>query len=131
MSGRSTFGQFKDHPINSNEVSAYQVLSQILDGRSIIQTWWTLEPDEIKRRLVDTLNPSAFEHLVVSLLQLENPNEIWHQTGGAGDGGVDGIGSNEDGQIVGLMQAKLTARSAPELRAYTKIMSNGRQFGLD
>ena len=115
MFGRSMFGQFKDHPIDSNEVSAYQALSQILDGRSIIQTWWTLEPDEIKRRLVDTLNPSAFEHLVVSLLQLENPNEIWHQTGGPGDGGVDGIGSNEDGEIVGLMQAKLTAWSAPEL----------------
>ena len=115
MFGRATFGQFKDHPIDSNEVSAYQALSQILDGRSIIRTSWTLEPDEIKRRLVDTLNPSAFEHLVVSLLQLENPNEIWHQTGGPGDGGVDGIGSNEDGEIVGLMQAKLTARSAPKL----------------
>ena len=114
MFGRAMFGQFKDHPIDS-EVSAYQALSQILDGRSIIQTWWTLEPAEIKRRLAATLNPSTFEHLVVSLLQLENPNEIWHQTGGPGDGGIDGIGSNEDGEIVGLMQAKLTAWSAPEL----------------
>ena len=115
MFGRSTFGQFKDHPIHSDTVMAHHALSQILDGQSIIRTSWTLKPGEIKRRLVDTLTPSAFEHLVVSLLQLENPNEIWHQTGGPGDGGIDGIGSNEDGEIVGLMQAKLTAWTAPEL----------------
>ena len=115
MFGQSTFGQFKDHPICWDEMTAHHALSQILDGQSIIRTSWTLELGEIKCRLVDTLNPSAFEHLVVSLLQLENPNEIWHQTGGPGDGGVDGIGSNEDGEIVGLMQAKLTAWSAPEL----------------
>ena len=115
MFGRSTYGQFKDHPIYSDEMTAHHALSQILDGQSIIRASRTLEFGEIKRRLVDTLNPSAFEHLVVSLLQLENPNEIWHQTGGPGDGGVDGIGSNENGEIIGLMQAKLTARSAPEL----------------
>ena len=76
---------------------------------------WTLELDEIKRRLVDALTPSAFEHLVVSLLQLENPREIWHQTGGPGDSGIDGLGSKENGEAVGIMQAKLYAWSAPEL----------------
>ena len=113
MFGRSTFGQFHDHPINQNK-TAYDELDRILKG-DIVRTSWTLEPDEIKRRLVDTLTASAFEHLVVSLLQLEHPNEIWHQTGGPGDGGIDGLGSNEEGEIVGLMQAKLYAGSAPRL----------------
>ncbi|MCY3737873.1 MAG: restriction endonuclease [Gemmatimonadaceae bacterium] len=115
MFGRSTFGQFKDHPLNPDTVTAHKTLSRLLDGQSLIPTSWTLEPEEIRRRLVDTLNPSAFENLVVSLLQLENPKEIWHQTGGPGDGGIDGIGSNEDGEITGLMQAKLNAWDTPEL----------------
>ena len=80
-----------------------------------VRTDWTLDADEIKRRLVDTLTPTAFEHLVVSLLQLERPDEIWHQTGGPGDGGIDGLGSNEKGEVVGLMQAKLRTWSAPKL----------------
>lgn len=63
--------------------------------------------------MVDTLVPYAFECLVVSLLQLERPDELWHQVGGTGDGGVDGIGSDEEGDLVGLMQAKLYARHAP------------------
>lgn len=114
MFGRSTFGQFQDHPI-SQDVTAYGVLNQILDGKPIVRTTWTLDPDEIKRRLVDTLTASAFEHLIVSLLQLDHPDEIWHQTGGPGDGGIDGLGSNEAGEVVGLMQSKLFAWSVPEL----------------
>ena len=60
----------------------------------------------IKRRLVDSLNPSSFEHLVVSLLQLENPSEIWQQCGGAGDGGIDGFGCNEKDEIEAILQCK-------------------------
>ena len=66
--------------------------------------------------MVDTLsNPCAFENLVVALLQIEHPDETWHHTGGPGDGGIDGFGCNEAGEIVGLMQAKYYANSAPEL----------------
>ena len=115
MFGRSTFGQFQNHPTDKDGPTAHDVMAQLLDGRSITRVSLTLELDEIKRRLVDTLTASAFEHLVVSLLQLERPNEIWHQTGGPGDGGIDGLGSNEEGEVVGLMQAKLHAWSAPEL----------------
>ena len=113
MFGRSTYGTFQDHPIDGSR-TAYDELDRILkDGR--VRSDWTLELDEIKRRLVDTLTPYAFENMVVSLLQLEHPDEIWHQTGGSGDGGIDGIGYSEEGDVVGLMQAKLYAKSAPEL----------------
>ena len=113
MFGRSTYDVFQDHPIDKN-TRAYDELDRILKGNKV-RTCWTLEPDEIKRRLVDTLTPNAFENLVVSLLQLEHSNEIWHQTGGPGDGGIDGLGSDDEGGIVGLMKAKLYARSAPDL----------------
>ena len=114
MFGRPTFGRFQNHPINGT--TAHDMMAHILDGGSTIPVSWTLELDKIKCRLVDTLTASAFEHLVVSLLQLERPNEIWYQAGGPGDGGIDGFGSNEEGEVVGLMQAKLYAQSAPELR---------------
>ena len=113
MFGRSAYGEFQDHPIDQN-TRAYDELYRIIKG-DIVRTCWTLESDEIKRRLVATLTPNTFEHLVVSLLQLEHPNEIWHQTGGPGDGGIDGLGSNDEGEVVGLMQAKLYAWSAPGL----------------
>ena len=113
MFGRSTYGRFQDHPIDEDKM-AYDELDRILNGNAV-RTDWTLELDEIERRLVDTLTPTAFEHLVVSLLQLEHPDEIWQQTGGPGDGGIDGLGSNEQGEVVGLMQAKLRAGSVPQL----------------
>ena len=114
--GRSTYGRFDvQHPLDRN-VTSYDVLAQILNGSPPVRLAWTLEPDEIKKRLVDTLNnPSAFENLVVSLLQLEHPDEMWHHTGGSGDGGIDGFGSNEVGAVVGLMQAKFRAYRAPNL----------------
>ena len=50
--------------------------------------------------------PNLFEHLVVSLLQLDYPKEVWHHTGGPGDGGIDGFGSDLSGRTVAVMQAK-------------------------
>ncbi len=111
MLGRTTYGVFGRHPVDRN-ITAYAVLESIVDGEHH-PVPWTLDLDDIKRRLVDTLFPYAFECLVVSLLQLEHPHEIWRHVGGTGDGGVDGIGSDEEGNLVGLMQAKLYARHAP------------------
>ena len=113
MFGRSTYGKFQGHPLDERR-TAYDEFDRLLNGGAV-RTDWTLELDEIKRRLVDSLTPTAFEHLVVSLLQLEHPDEIWHQTGGPGDGGIDGLGSNEKGEVVGLMQAKLRIWSAPQI----------------
>ena len=114
MFSRSTFGRFDCHPILNN-ITAYEVLSDILNGNHSIETSWTLDLEEIKLRLLDSLTPYSFENLVVALLQLENQDQIWQQTGGVGDGGIDGLGSNENGEVVGLMQAKLKAWSMPEL----------------
>jgi hypothetical protein len=58
------------------------------------------------KTLVTDIGPSSFEHLVVALLQLERPDEIWSHAGGSGDGGVDGLGTNRDGHVVGLLQCK-------------------------
>ena len=113
--GRSTYGELPRHPLDK-DVTAWSVLDQILNGVRVGRMPWTLEPKEVKRHLVDTLsNPCAFENLVVALLQIEHPDETWHHTGGPGDGGIDGFGCNEAGEIVGLMQAKYYANSAPEL----------------
>ena len=114
--GRSTYGRFDAHHPLDEAVTSYDVLDQILNGSPPVRLSWTLEPDEIKKRLIDTLNnPSTFENLVVSLLQLEHPDEMWHHTGGSGDGGIDGFGCNEAGDVVGLMQAKFRANNAPNL----------------
>lgn len=111
MFGRSTFGRFKDcHPLDAN-TTAWDVLDQILKGEYQVSTSWTCDLEKIKRRLVDTMTANAFENLIVSLLQLEYPDEIWLQTGGPGDGGIDGLGSAENGDVVGLMQAKLYCES--------------------
>ena len=108
---RGAYAVFGAHPVDTN-IAAHAVLEGIIGGehRPISLT---LDLDDIKRRLVDTLFPYAFEGLVASLLQLEHPDEMWHQVGGTGDGEVDGVGRDESGNLAGLMQAKLYARRAP------------------
>lgn len=115
--GRSTYGELKNgHPIDE-DVTAYSVLVGLLERRHSASTHWSLDIEDVKKRLVDTLaGPNAFENLVVELLQLEHPEQIWHHTGGPGDGGIDGFGSNEAGNVVGLMQAKYYAEKAPDVR---------------
>lgn len=113
--GRSTYNKLPSHPIDGS-LTAYNVLDQILAGSRAPRLEWCLKLDEIKRRLVDSLsNPYALENLIVSLLQLEYPQEIWHHTGGPGDGGIDGFASNDAGEVVAVMQAKYYANRAPEL----------------
>ena len=105
------------------------MLDQILEGAHADQTAWSLNLEVIKRRLVDGLNnPCAFENLIVALLQLEHRDEIWHHTGGPGDGGIDGLGSNETGEVVGLMQAKYYADIVPELGDLTEVERPLRRY---
>ncbi len=69
---------------------------------------------QLERALLDVLTPSAFEHLIVSLLQLEAPaGTRWHHMGGSGDGGVDGIGTDSAGQLHGLVQCKWYYSDSP------------------
>jgi hypothetical protein len=56
--------------------------------------------------LVNWLAPASFEHLVISLLQLESADMHWHHVGGSGDGGVDGIGVDAHGALRGVVQCK-------------------------
>lgn len=115
MFGQSTYGVFSDHPLSHDNRKAFTVLKELYDS----STGKTLKPttdiNEIKSRLTDNLNANSFEHLVVSLLQHKFPEEIWHQTGGPGDGGIDGFGCDDRGQMTGLMQAKYFSNSVPNI----------------
>jgi hypothetical protein len=82
------------------------VISEILLEDSFKRRDWTLDLEEIEKRLLDDLTPAPFEHLVVSLLQSEYPNEVWIHVGGSGDGGVDGIGVSPNGCDISLLQCK-------------------------
>ena len=113
LTGRATYGEFKHaHPL-ADGVTPYDRLAQVLDHVEPDRSPWTLDLDEIRWRLIDVMTPAAFEHLVVSLLQLEHPAEVWQHTGGPGDGGIDGFGSDVQGQTVAVMQAKYSAESPP------------------
>lgn len=90
---------------------------EILEGGPAEPWEWTLDLEEVKKRLIDVLNPSSFENLTVSLLQLEYPKEIREHTGGPGDGGTDGFGSDREGNTVGLLQAKLSSAKPPAFNA--------------
>jgi hypothetical protein len=114
MLGRSTYGLFRDHPMDGSR-TAHACLSNIIAGWTFIPQEWTTDNEEVKRRVLDFLTPSTFEHLVVSLLQLEHPKEIWQQTGGPGDGGIDGLGSNGAGKAVAILQCKYEASRTPEI----------------
>ena len=100
--GRSTYGIIPD-----NSEKTYKAIEDILSEKSFRQREWTNDLNEIERRLREDLSPSAFEHLMVSIFQLENPNEIWWHTGGSGDGGLDGVGANLSGELTSLLQCKL------------------------
>lgn len=101
--GRSTYGIVRDQ----FGLNPYQAFLKTLDENfSYKPRSWTKCPAEVQQRLLTDFTPSAFEHLVVALLQLEHPNEIWTHVGGSGDGGVDGMGSDSNGQVIGLLQCK-------------------------
>jgi hypothetical protein len=101
--GRSTYGVV---PPNELGGDPHKALSGIIANQATFARDWTLDLGVIEKRLLEDLSPSSFEHLVVSLLQLEHPHEIWSHVGGSGDGGVDGIASSEDGNLVALLQCK-------------------------
>ncbi|TBX74448.1 hypothetical protein E0I74_26805 [Rhizobium laguerreae] len=105
MFGRSTYGVISAP--DSIDSDPYETLARLIESPGFAPRSWTVEPVEVERRLLIDLSPSTFEHLIVSLLQLEHPGEVWTQVGGSGDGGVDGVGANDDGSVSGLLQCKL------------------------
>lgn len=104
--GRSTIGRIKPIRLPGLELDPLFELDRIIKNPAQLCPPKTLDLEEIAKRLVTYVGPNTFEHLVVALLQLEQPDEIWNHVGGSGDGGVDGIGTNHDGKVVGLLQCK-------------------------
>jgi hypothetical protein len=104
--GRSTVGRIKPIHLGQLQLEPLAALDHIIEHPERICPPKTSDQEEIERRLVTDIGPSSFEHLVVALLQLERPEEIWSHVGGSGDGGVDGLGTNHKGHVVGLLQCK-------------------------
>lgn len=100
--GRSTVARI--HP--SRFGNPYEVLDKWIDSPQRPISEWTMEISEIEKRLAWNIGPNEFEHLVVALLQLEQPDRVWRHVGGSGDGGVDGMGSSADGEPCALVQCK-------------------------
>ena len=104
--GRSTVGRIKPIHLGQLRLDPLAELDRIIEHPERICPPKTTDQGEIEKRLVTDIGPSSFEHLVVALLQLERPEEIWSHVGGSGDGGVDGVGTNRKGRVVGLLQCK-------------------------
>jgi hypothetical protein len=101
--GRSTYGVIR---ADIHAGDPHQVLSALMEAPSFAKRDWTLDPVAVRARLMETVTPDIFEHLVVALLQLEQPELAWLNVGGSGDGGVDGIGVDDSGAVAGLLQCK-------------------------
>lgn len=102
--GRSTYGVVKtDGEIS---IDPYDAVLDAMDAPGFPVRDWTVDPAVVEQRLLNDLTPSTLEHLAVSLLQLEHPSEAWSQIGGSGDGGIDGIGADQSGHVVAVLQCK-------------------------
>jgi hypothetical protein len=88
------------------DLDPYHTLEPLLDHPERAERPWTSDIAEVELRLVSAVGPNTLEHRCTALLQLENPKHIWMHVGGSGDGGVDGIGADESGTVVGLLQSK-------------------------
>ena len=101
--GRSTYGRIHADPELGDP---HAIVENLLQGNAAAQRPWTTDRTVIAHRLLQDIGPSTFEHLVVALLQLAHPDQIWAQIGGSGDGGIDGIGSTPGGHVTSLLQCK-------------------------
>lgn len=104
--GRSTLGRISPLVFDGFQLDPYAVLNHMIDHPERVSPSQTRSPAEVEQRLLTDIGPGTFEHLVVSLLQLERPEEVWMHVGGSGDGGVDGVGADKNGRVVGLLQCK-------------------------
>ncbi|MBK1625424.1 hypothetical protein [Afifella marina] len=100
--GRSTYGIVRGYL----DLDPYKTMQDVLGIDGFLPRSWTTDPREVERRLITDVTPDAFEHLMVAILQLENPEEFWTHVGGSGDGGLDGLGADASGEVVGLLQCK-------------------------
>ena len=107
--GRSTVARI--HPV-CGFGNPHDVLDQLIDNFQRPSSAWTMNISEIEQRLVSDIGPNEFEHLVVALLQLEQPHRTWRHVGGSGDGGVDGMGLGSNGDLCAILQCKWNGGSS-------------------
>ena len=104
---KSFFGRSRMARIHSLGFgNPHEVIGGLIDNPQRPIPERTTEIPEIERRLAWNIGPYVFEHLVVALLQLEQPDRVWHHVGGSGDGGVDGMGWSANGEPCALVQCK-------------------------
>lgn len=106
---RQTAGWIYDNE-DENGATALGYFERLLDDRARGRDWHidltpTNDMSVVAERLVHWLTPASFEHLMVTLLQLEETGARWIHVGGSGDGGVDGLGFR-DGSVSGALQCK-------------------------
>ncbi|MCK4429551.1 MAG: hypothetical protein KAU95_04190 [Candidatus Aenigmarchaeota archaeon] len=120
--GRGTLARIKDA---DETLNAYKILDKIYQGNSKFEIISKKEDDTatIKEKLYNFLTPEIFEHFICNLLFLEfSPEQFWWHVGGSGDGGVDCMGFNEEGETTGIAQCKLQGNSVKELIRIGKEM---------
>lgn len=101
---RTTIGLIEDRP--DGQQGAADILEQLYNGTFVPNVSSTSSLAEVEARLLDWVSPSTFEHLVVELLQLEHPQMRWLHVGGSGDGGADGLGMDNQGNVVAAVTCK-------------------------
>lgn len=103
---RNTAGVIVDIPEYS--LNAHERIETLLrDPREAPPVMPVSDRAAIRRALIEWISPSSFEHLLVDLLQLDEKQPIyWHHVGGSGDGGVDGIAVDGEGDVVAVLQCK-------------------------
>lgn len=101
---RNTIGWIEDRP--DGRERAADVLEQLHGGTFAPDLGPTTRVEDLEERLLRWISPTALEHLVVDLLQLEHPTQRWWHVGGSGDGGADGLGMDGRGRVVAALTCK-------------------------
>lgn len=108
--GQRTLGEIHSRPDGRRPLD---VLEALYGGQRPVLSP-THDQKEIMGRLLDWVGPDAFEHLICDLLQRDQPGVRWWHTGGSGDGGTDGIGTDLQGNLVGVLQCKWLLMEKPD-----------------
>jgi len=122
--GRSTTARI--HQINDN--NPIDVVQGLMKSTEVKRLQPTSEISKIEERLLHFLTPGIFEHFMVALLQLENKSTVWVQTGGSGDGGIDGMGHHADG-TTDILQCKWQSSNVEEEARSFRQKQDGNKIG--
>lgn len=122
--GRSTYGILGGGQLRQE---AYDAVDAAMKGERVSLSW-TRDRSEIEQRLRFTLTPSIFESVVVSLLQLEQPELIWTHVGGSGDGGVDGVAQCEKGYVKAILQCKWQCDNRPIFQGINEDLGDNQRY---